>query len=329
MALEKLTQDVASISKLDNYPPDDVGMTPDKLKSLFDKGSNTIKDYINNTLLPQLEQGYVSSIARTSGDGSAGSTDTYTISFHDGTAITFDIYNGVDGAKGDTGNGIASVSLNEDYTLTINFTNGDTYTTPVPIRGEKGDTGIGIASVDLVSGNHAAGTFDTYRITLTDNTTYDFQVYNGADGEGTGDMRKAVYDTDNDGKVDAAEVADYADEAGHAETADSATSAGYATTAGSSNSVSWSNVQNPPSTYAPSAHANSHKTGGSDALSAADIGLGNVDNVKQMPIAGGTFTGKAYAQSNTDYTTSQIRNIVLSTSDPSGGSNGDVWIKYT
>ena len=51
------------------------------------------------------------------------------------------------------------------------------------IKGDKGEKGIGIASVDLVSGNHAAGTFDTYRITLTDNTTYDFQVYNGADGE--------------------------------------------------------------------------------------------------------------------------------------------------
>ena len=25
----------------------------------------------------------------------------------------------------------------------------------------------------------------------------------------------------------------------------------------------------------------------------------------------------------------QLRNITLSTADPSGGSNGDVWIKYT
>lgn len=58
MALEKLTQDVANISKLDNYPPDDPGMTPDKLKQLFDKGSVTIKDYINNVLIPQLEVGY-------------------------------------------------------------------------------------------------------------------------------------------------------------------------------------------------------------------------------------------------------------------------------
>ena len=102
MALNRLTEDVNVISKLDNYPPDDPGMTPDKLKSLFDKGSNTIKDYINNTLLPQLEQGYVSSIARTSGDGSAGTTDTYTITFHDGNTITFEIYNGAD-EKGDKG----------------------------------------------------------------------------------------------------------------------------------------------------------------------------------------------------------------------------------
>lgn len=108
MALNRLTEDVNVISKLDNYPPDDPGMTPDKLKSLFDKGSNIIKDYINNTLIPQLEE---------------------------------QLGKGCVSPGNGTGNGIASVSLNEDYTLTINFTNGDTYTTPVPIRGEKGEKG--------------------------------------------------------------------------------------------------------------------------------------------------------------------------------------------
>lgn len=59
------------------------------------------------------------------------------------------------------------------------------------------------------------------------------------------------------------------------------------------------------------------------------IGLGNVDNVKQMPIAGGTFTGPAYAQANTAYTTAQLRNIILSTADASGSApNGTIWIKY-
>ena len=46
----------------------------------------------------------------------------------------------MDGDKGDTGNGIASVALNDDYTLTINYTNGQSYTT-TSIRGAKGDKG--------------------------------------------------------------------------------------------------------------------------------------------------------------------------------------------
>lgn len=182
-----------------------------------------------------------------------------------------------------------------------------------------GPSGKSIVSITRTSGTGAPGTVDTYTITYTDSTTATFQVYNGADGEGSGDMTKAVYDTDGDGKVDAAEVADTA------------------------NSVDWSDVQDKPSSMTPTSHATTHKTGGGDALTPADIGaaasshthtpsavgLGNVDNVKQMPIAGGTFTGAAVAQTNTSYTTRQLRNVVMSTSDPSGGSNGDIWIKYT
>jgi len=61
----------------------------------------------------------------------------------------------------------------------------------------------------------------------------------------------------------------------------------------------------------------------------SDVGLFNVDNVKQMPISGGTFTGIVKAQSNTSYTTEQFRNVILSTADASGNaSNGTIWIKY-
>lgn len=67
---------------------------------------------------------------------------------------------------------------------------------------------------------------------------------------------------------------------------------------------------------------------GAVTLVKGDVGLTNVDNVKQMPIAGGTFTGQAKAQNNTAYTTAQLRNVTLSTADPSGGGNGDVWLKY-
>ena len=61
-------------------------------------------------------------------------------------------------------------------------------------RGEKGDPGSSIASIERTSGTGAPGTTDTYTITLTNGVTTTFQVYNGADGAGAGDMTKAVYD---------------------------------------------------------------------------------------------------------------------------------------
>jgi hypothetical protein len=48
-----------------------------------------------------------------------------------------------------------------------------------------------------------------------------------------------------------------------------------------------------------------------------------------MHIAGNTTNDTIFAPNNTLYTTFQMRNIVLSTGDATGGSNGDIWIKYT
>lgn len=47
-----------------------------------------------------------------------------------------------------------------------------------------------------------------------------------------------------------------------------------------------------------------------------------------LPLAGGTMTGVLTGQANTSYTTFQVRNVTESTADASGGSNGDIWIKY-
>lgn len=47
-----------------------------------------------------------------------------------------------------------------------------------------------------------------------------------------------------------------------------------------------------------------------------------------LPLSGGTMTGPLVAQTNTSYTTAQMRNIIISTADPSGGNNGDIWLKY-
>lgn len=50
-----------------------------------------------------------------------------------------------------------------------------------------------------------------------------------------------------------------------------------------------------------------------------------------MPKSGITMTGPLIAQSNTNYTTPQVRNIIMSTSAPTAadGKNGDIWIQYS
>ena len=63
---------------------------------------------------------------------------------------------------------------------------------------------------------------------------------------------------------------------------------------------------------------------------ATATGLASVNsNVSaKMDISGGTMTGALVAQNNTNYSVAQVRNIIVSTSDPSGGNSGDIWIKY-
>lgn len=77
--------------------------------------------------------------------------------------------------------------------------------------GERGPTGNGIASFARTSGNGAPGTIDIYTLTMTDGQTEFLSVYNGRDGLGAGDMLLSVYDTNNDGVVDRADVADALD----------------------------------------------------------------------------------------------------------------------
>ena len=60
----------------------------------------------------------------------------------------------------------------------------------------------------------------------------------------------------------------------------------------------------------------------------SDISTINGSLGAKAPLASPSFTGTAKVAAGTDYTTAKLRNITLSTADPSGGSNGDIWIKY-
>lgn len=54
MALSKLTKDMAIIQKLDDEPNDVGGLTAAELKAKFDEAGEAVKEFLNETLLPEL-----------------------------------------------------------------------------------------------------------------------------------------------------------------------------------------------------------------------------------------------------------------------------------
>lgn len=154
-------------------------------------------------------------------------------------------------------------------------------------QGLAGANGRGIESVVRTGGTGAPGTTDTYTITYSDTTTITFKVYNGADGNGAGDMLATTYDTNADGKVNSADSAD---------------------------AVPWSGVTGKPASFPPDAHTHAQYVDSADprlsdarpasdvsawakaatkpSYTKTDVGLGNVDNTSDAnkPVSTATQT---------------------------------------
>jgi hypothetical protein len=56
MALPKLLEDLAFISKLGDYPSSDDNLTPEQFKNRFDMAALRIQEYLNNQLIPGIDQ---------------------------------------------------------------------------------------------------------------------------------------------------------------------------------------------------------------------------------------------------------------------------------
>lgn len=81
-----------------------------------------------------------------------------------------------------------------------------------PVKGVDyfdGQDGATVVSLERTSGTGAAGTYDTYTMIRSDGQAFTFQVYNGADGKGSGDMLKSLYDPQNRNT----DIFDYVDKA--------------------------------------------------------------------------------------------------------------------
>ena len=75
---------------------------------------------------------------------------------------------------------------------------------------------------------------------------------------------------------------------------------------------------------------NSQVSTNTSDISALQSGLStaNANIANKLDKSGGTMIGALVAQSNTNYTTAQVRNVIISPNEPSGGNDGDIWIQY-
>lgn len=229
---------------------------------------------------------------------------------------------GEPGAKGEQGSpgygyGITNVVDNGDGTLTITY--GDTSQTLVTSiqqgpQGPKGDTGAqgpqgeqglpgadgeqGLPGADGADGVIDASSFaSTVHAATSKDTPVDADEIGGVDSEENNVLKKFTWSNIK------ATLKTYFDTL-------------YALSGHNHNSAYAAKNHNHSGVYSPTDHNHS----GTYEPADSDIMKKDVNQ---------TMSAKITAQANTNYTTAQVRNIILSTSDPSGGNNGDVWIKYT
>jgi hypothetical protein len=112
------------------------------------------------------EQGVsITSVARTSGNGSPGTTDTYTISFSNSTSTTFNVVNGADGADGTDG----EVTLSTAQTLSNKTLNS------VVLNGGYSEQIFALGTSGSLALNPANGSIQTCALsgapTFTDSVT--------------------------------------------------------------------------------------------------------------------------------------------------------------
>lgn len=149
----------------------------------------------------------ISTIERTSGDGSSGSLDTYTITYTDNTTSTFSVRNGIDGqifnVKGVIANTsalpAASAANSGDaylvgtatpYLLYACVLSGGAYTwlnlgSISGVKGDKGDTGTGITSLTGNTVNKGqGGRAFVLDVVLSDGTskTFEYDIVDGTNG---------------------------------------------------------------------------------------------------------------------------------------------------
>ena len=93
----------ADVPDSDEAPAEPTPSQADQLIAAINNALAVAQSVRDDADAGELDGNGIASIVRTSGDGTAGTTDTYTITFTDATTATFTLLNGAIGPTGDTG----------------------------------------------------------------------------------------------------------------------------------------------------------------------------------------------------------------------------------
>ena len=91
----------------------------------------------------------------------------------------------IKGGKGDNGDDGATFTPSVSSNGVLSWTNDKGLSNPASVN-IKGSDGNGISKIEKL---YSVGLVDTYRITYTNNSTFDFTVKNGQDGSGSGSVQ--------------------------------------------------------------------------------------------------------------------------------------------
>ena len=339
LEITMLDGDLNIIQALDDEPNDVGGLTSAELKAKFDEAGNTIKTYINDTLIPEILTEEATEAARAASEAQREANENQRIENENARIAAEQARTTAESARADaeTERAAAESARNtaEQAREAAEQARADETAGIVAQATEQAVIASNAASE---ASSSASGASDSASAAASSaSSAYDSASASASSAAAAQASAAEALSSKNSAKSEADRAKSEADRAAEIVGGDFVKSsekgaANGVATLGDDGKVPTGQL--PAMDYAPSTHASQHGSGGSDPITPAAIGAAAAShNQAASTITAGTFAATGVkAMNGTDYTTARVRNIQASTTDLTAGSsslsNGDIYLVY-
>ena len=352
-----LDGDLNIIQALDDEPNDVGGLTSAELKAKFDEAGNTIKTYINGTLIPEILTEEATEAARAASEAQREANENQRIENENARIAAEQARTTAESARADaeTERAAAESARNtaEQAREAAEQARADETAGIVAQATEQAVIASNAASEASSSASGASTSASAAAASAS--SASDSASASASSAAAAQASAAEALSSKNSAKSEADRAKSEADRAAEIAGGDFVKSsekgaANGVATLGTDGKVPTGQL--PAMNYAPSTHASQHGSGGSDPITPAAIGAAavthshaagdvtsgtfaaaRIPNLAASKITSGTFAATGVkAMNGTDYTTARVRNIQASTTDLTAGSsslsNGDIYLVY-